>query len=343
MELSRRKWGAWTAKSKEAPVLSHPSTGFPILCYRSHLPHPGPSPDKGWSFPTAQIRSFQVLYPNPHELWGFPAWLLEEAIFPVSAVSVAIVVQSLSRVQLFAPQWLQASLSFTLSQGLLLLLLVCTSCSFPSHGWLPYTNVPVGTQQILKGTLWRSQGFLFFFFLSLAVPGLCCGMLIFIRGLRTLSCSMGDLVPWPGIEPRPCALAAWSLSHWPSREVLWWFFLPSAFPLWYSALWATVTLVSLDPHLEIINSGILPTLPGLPDWTRPYKLSQGKKLGWGFPGGSAVKRLPAMQEMQVRSLGGDDLLKNPLQYSCLKNPTDRGAWGYTTPHGVAKSQTRLSD
>ena len=28
----------------------------------------------------------------------------------------------------------------------------------------------------------------------------------------------------------------------------------------------------------------------------------------------------------------------PLQYSCLENPTDRGAW-WATVHGVAKSQT----
>ena len=31
---------------------------------------------------------------------------------------------------------------------------------------------------------------------------------------------------------------------------------------------------------------------------------------------------------------------NPLQYSCLENPMDRGAWRATV-HGVAKSQTRL--
>ena len=29
---------------------------------------------------------------------------------------------------------------------------------------------------------------------------------------------------------------------------------------------------------------------------------------------------------------------NPLQYSCLENPMDRGAW-WATVHGVAKSQT----
>ena len=33
---------------------------------------------------------------------------------------------------------------------------------------------------------------------------------------------------------------------------------------------------------------------------------------------------------------------NPLQYSCLENPMDGGAWRATVP-GVAKSRTRLSD
>ena len=33
---------------------------------------------------------------------------------------------------------------------------------------------------------------------------------------------------------------------------------------------------------------------------------------------------------------------NPLQYSCLGNPTDRGAW-QAAVYQVAKSQTQLSD
>ena len=33
---------------------------------------------------------------------------------------------------------------------------------------------------------------------------------------------------------------------------------------------------------------------------------------------------------------------NPLQYCCLENPMDAGAW-YGVVHGVAKSWTRLSD
>ena len=33
---------------------------------------------------------------------------------------------------------------------------------------------------------------------------------------------------------------------------------------------------------------------------------------------------------------------SPLQYSCLENPTDRGAW-WATVHGVSKSRTLLND
>ena len=58
-----------------------------------------------------------------------------------------------------------------------------------------------------------------------------------------------------------------------------------------------------------------------------------------------VKNQPAMQETRVQSRarktpGGWP--GNPLQYSYLENPMDRGAWRATV-HGVAKSQTRLSD
>ena len=69
---------------------------------------------------------------------------------------------------------------------------------------------------------------------------------------------------------------------------------------------------------------------------------------YGFPGGSTVKNLPASSgdtgdghsvPASGRSPGGSN--GNPLQYSCLENPTDRGAW-QATIHGVAKSQTQLS-
>ena len=53
-----------------------------------------------------------------------------------------------------------------------------------------------------------------------------------------------------------------------------------------------------------------------------------------------------MRETRVQSLDWEhspgEGNGNPLQYSCLENPMDRGAW-WATVHGVAKSRTRLSD
>ena len=44
-----------------------------------------------------------------------------------------------------------------------------------------------------------------------------------------------------------------------------------------------------------------------------------------------VKHVPTMRETQVQSLGQEDLLEkemaiHAIQYSCLENPMDRGAW-----------------
>ena len=67
---------------------------------------------------------------------------------------------------------------------------------------------------------------------------------------------------------------------------------------------------------------------------------------YGFPGGSEVKAsasnagdpgsIPGLGRSSVEGNG------NPLQYSWLENPTDRGTWRATV-HGVAKRWTRLSD
>ena len=99
-------------------------------------------------------------------------------------------------------------------------------------------------------------------------------------------------------------------------------------------------------------------------------------------GTQAVKNVPTMQDTQVWSLGQEDPLEKgmathsnilawsipwteetvwatvhrvpknwtqlcnwhgtPLQYSCLENPMDRGAWKAAV-HGVVKSRTRLND
>ena len=67
-----------------------------------------------------------------------------------------------------------------------------------------------------------------------------------------------------------------------------------------------------------------------------------QKIFGGFPGGSDNKEsacnagdsgsIPGLG----RSLGEGN--GNPLQYSCLENSMDRGAW-WATVHGVAMSQT----
>ena len=67
--------------------------------------------------------------------------------------------------------------------------------------------------RLLHDLLWTLQFFSFFFF-----------------GCTGLSYSMWDLFPWPGIEPRPPALRAWSLSHWITREIQ-----CSSLILWFGA------------------------------------------------------------------------------------------------------------
>ena len=57
-----------------------------------------------------------------------------------------------------------------------------------------------------------------------------------------------------------------------------------------------------------------------------------------------VKRPSVIQETWVRSLGREDppggRNGNPLQYSCLENPVDRGAW-WAKVHVVTQSRTQL--
>ena len=63
----------------------------------------------------------------------------------------------------------------------------------------------------------------------------------------------------------------------------------------------------------------------------------------GFPGGGSGKELTC----QKRRLGFNPWVRkipwrrtcNPFQYSCLENPTDRGAW-WATVHGITQSWTR---
>ena len=84
-------------------------------------------------------------------------------------------------------------------------------------------------------------------------------------------------------------------------------------------------------------------LPMSKDLNEPLRLSTQSK---DFAGGSDSKAsdynagdlgsIPGLGRSPGEGIG------NPLQYSCLENIMDGGAW-QATIHGVTKSQTRLSD
>ena len=104
--------------------------------------------------------------------------------------------------------------------------------------------------------------------------------------------------------------------------------------------------MSKDMLLSAGNNGAENTVP---------TIQSGRPMGliWvlpppslGLPGGLVVKNLPAnagdtgLIPGSGRSPGeGND---KPLQYFCLGNSMDRGAW-QATIHGVAESQTQLSN
>ena len=84
--------------------------------------------------------------------------------------------------------------------------------------------------------------------------------------------------------------------------------------------------------------GVAKSRTRLNDWT---------ELNWMLASlvAQSVKNLLVMQETWAWSLDGEDPQRrngNPCQHSCLENLTERWAW-WATVHGVAKSQTQVSD
>ena len=82
-------------------------------------------------------------------------------------------------------------------------------------------------------------------------------------------------------------------------------------------------------------------------WQTPLPFLAQPPPTTGFPGGASGKE-PACQCRRLKRRRLDPWVGkitgeghgNPLQYSCLENPTDRGGW-QATVHRVAKSQTQL--
>ena len=81
------------------------------------------------------------------------------------------------------------------------------------------------------------------------------------------------------------------------------------------------------------NLGLIPGLGRSPGEGNGYPFSDGKESACNAGDLNSIPRLG-------KSPGGGN--SNPLQYSCLENSMDGGAWQVTI-HGVAKSQIQLSD
>ena len=92
------------------------------------------------------------------------------------------------------------------------------------------------------------------------------------------------------------------------------------------------------------------------NWTRLSNFHSGRYVKeltdyWGFPSSSDSKA-SACNAGDLGSIPGregpcsgrcpGEGSGTPLQYSCLENSMERGAW-WATVHGVVKSWTRLSD
>ena len=171
--------------------------------------------------------------------------------------------------------------------------------------------------------------------------------------LYGIICSTWDLLPWPGIKFSSPELRVRSFSHWTTREV------PTSFAL---NPWLTLPLSLQCKHSTLALSlalifRILSVLMSLPiahihlsslcEWLLNhchlfmssfinYLLNEYHicRVTLDFPGGSAVKNLPAMQESAGdvgsipelgRSPGGRN--SNPFQYSHLENPMGQSLVG----------------
>ena len=185
-------------------------------------------------------------------------------------------------------------------------------------------------EQYWKGTYTRGAGWhgprpvaLFFFliyfliFIYLVAPGLSCVMQVF-------SCSMWDLVPWPGIELwSPCIVITESASGPPRKSLFFFFFLRSV-----------ALRISVQIHSNTVAGSVF-LLHDMRSKVFPCGTS-GKIPAWQYK--KCLRDMNLILGL-IRFPGGGH--SNPFQY-CLENPMDRGAWR-TIVHSVTRSQTWLNN
>ena len=73
-----------------------------------------------------------------------------------------------------------------------------------------------------------------------------------------------------------------------------------------------------------------------------YVLSQVFGLPWWLSGKESTCNVGNEDSIPWLGISPGEGIGNPLQYSCLENPMDRGAW-WAIVHGITKNRTRLSN
>ena len=154
------------------------------------------------------------------------------------------------------------------------------------------------------------------------------------------------LVPWPGMESVFLGVEVQSLKYTgpPGKSPIWHFKIKTISVIKDAKISKGKQCSCLLPHPQLLSLS--------PDTTMASCYPPFKKYSFpmwaceGFPSGSVSKE-SACNAWELglisgsgRSPGGGH--GNPLQYSCLGNPMDRGVRWAIVP-GVTKSQTRLSD
>ena len=104
----------------------------------------------------------------------------------------------------------------------------------------------------------------------------------------------------------------------------------------HNKLWKILKEMGIPDHLTCLlrnlyagQEATVRTGHGITDWFQ---------IGKGVHQGCILS--PCLFNLYAEYIGEGN--GTPLQYSCLENPMDRGAW-WAAVHGVAKSRARLSD
>ena len=123
--------------------------------------------------------------------------------------------------------------------------------------------------------------------------------------------------------------------------------------LFAPGMWDLAPCPGIKPFLPTLEGGLSTTWPPGQslNWKQLLKgpnrrpIWEDVRTCWGFLGGGSGKE-PTSQWRRHKTVSFPGMEipgrghRNPLQYSCLENPMDRGAWRVTV-HRAAKSQTRL--